>query len=166
MSDHSHPNQHKMRRGDRALSRSRAYAILEGGNYGVLSTASRDGEPYGVPLNYCVIDEEIAFHCAREGRKIEHLRLNPRASFCVVGQAAIQPEAFTTYYRSCIVQGPVREASADEKRRALRKLVRKYAGSFQEQGEEVIDRLEKKTRVFFLKIEHITGKANQPEGEE
>lgn len=155
-----------MRRGDRALSQSQAFAILEEGNYGVLSTASRDGEPYGVPLNYCVMDEEIVFHCAREGRKIEHLHLNPRASFCVVGQAAIQPEAFTTHYKSCVVQGPVREASPDEKRRALRELVRKYAGSFQEQGEEVIDRLEKKTRVFFIKIEHITGKANQPGEEE
>jgi len=112
------------------------------------------------------MDDQIAFHCAREGRKIEHLKHNPRASFCVVGHAAVQPEQFTTHYQSCLVHGPVREASPDDKRRALEKLVRKYAADFIEDGQGVIDRLEDKTRVFTLEIEHITGKANPPKDEE
>ena len=42
----------KIRRTDRVLSESEAKGILEKGEFGILSTASLDGQPYGVPISY------------------------------------------------------------------------------------------------------------------
>jgi len=53
-----------MRRIDRKISDEETFSILINGEYGVLSTVSNDGNPYGIPLNYCVIENEIFFHCA------------------------------------------------------------------------------------------------------
>ena len=55
-----------MRRADRAVDDDEARRILEEGEYGVLSTAGPDHQPYGVPVNYCVIDDGIYFHSATE----------------------------------------------------------------------------------------------------
>jgi len=74
-----------MRRKDRMTAAEEAFSILEKGEFGVLSTVSPDYEPYGVPLNYCFINESIYFHCAAEGKKIDHLNHSPIVSFCVAG---------------------------------------------------------------------------------
>ena len=50
-----------MRRKDRAISKNEANYILNTGEYDVLSTVSENGEPYGVPLSYCVIGNAIFF---------------------------------------------------------------------------------------------------------
>ena len=52
------------RRDDRAISEESAKALLENAEYGILSVVSRTGEPYGVPLNFCIIDNCIYFHSA------------------------------------------------------------------------------------------------------
>ena len=62
-----------MRRKDRAVSREEALEALRQGEYGVLSTIGPDGELYGVPLSYALLDEAVYFHCAREGRKLDNL---------------------------------------------------------------------------------------------
>ncbi|SCJ79264.1 Uncharacterised protein [uncultured Clostridium sp.] len=43
--------------------------MLAQGSWGTLCTASRDGEPYGVPLNYVFVpDEDVIYcHCAPVG---------------------------------------------------------------------------------------------------
>jgi len=45
-----------MRRKDRKITETEAFSILKKGEYGILSTTSPNGDPYGVPLNYCLID--------------------------------------------------------------------------------------------------------------
>lgn len=40
-----------------------------------------DGEPYIVPLNFGYRDGSLYFHCAREGRKLDILRKNPKVCF-------------------------------------------------------------------------------------
>lgn len=60
----------KMRRDDRALAADEAWDLLEGAEYGVLSTVSNDGIPYGVPLNFYLINKSIFFHCAPDGQKL------------------------------------------------------------------------------------------------
>ena len=57
----------ELRRKDRGIPFEKSKAILEKGEYGVLSTTNRNGTPYGVPLNYSMIDNSIYFHCAVEG---------------------------------------------------------------------------------------------------
>ena len=59
-----------MRRKDRAITEEEAMNLLNKSEYGVLSTVDENGEPYGVPMNFCIIEHCIYFHCAVEGQKI------------------------------------------------------------------------------------------------
>lgn len=150
-----------MRRKDRRITNAEALSILEKGEYGVLSTASAKNEPYGVPLNYCVIDDSIYFHCALEGRKLDHIAANPRVSFCVVGKTRILPDQFGTQYECCIVEGSAAEAAGAEKQRALEGLLYKYSEAYFPEGLKYIERLKDQTRVFKIAMKSVSGKARK-----
>jgi len=149
-----------LRREDRAVTEETAMTILKEADYGVLSTVDEKGQPYGVPLNFCVIEQWIYFHCAVEGHKIDNIRNNASVSFCVVDNSLIVPEKFSTKYSSVIVFGNVEEVFAAEKQIGLEGLLRKYSPDFFDSGLKYIEGLEKKTKVFRIHIERFTGKAN------
>jgi hypothetical protein len=94
----------ELRRKDRAITEEEAIALLNKAEYGVLSTVTENGKPYGVPLNFCIIDHCIYFHCAIEGQKIENIKQNESVSFCAVGNTEILPDKFGTKYESVIPQ--------------------------------------------------------------
>lgn len=150
-----------MRRKDRLITNTEAFSILEEGEYGILSTASSNNEPYGVPVNYCVIDKCIYFHCAPEGQKVNNISDNPKVSFCVVGKSEILPDKFGTKYESCIVQGLASESFREEKQLALEGFIHKYSKDFISEGLEYIEKLKNKARVFKISIESISGKARK-----
>jgi uncharacterized protein len=150
-----------MRRKDRAISDEAAAALLNKSEYGVLSTVSEDGKPYGVPLNFCLIDRCIYFHCAVEGQKIDHMEKNRSVSFCVVGDTKILPDQFATRYESVVVRGEIEEVLDINKQIALQGLLRKYAPDFFEQGLRYIEDLKDRTRVFKLNIDQLSGKASR-----
>ena len=150
-----------MRRQDRLITDAETFSILKEGEYGVLSTVSPNKEPYGVPVNYCLIDESIYFHCALEGRKIDNISHNPKVSFCVVGKTEVLPDQFGTKYESCIVQGVASESFGAEKQLALEGLIRKYSEDFVPEGLKYIEKLKDKARVFKTAIELISGKARK-----
>jgi len=149
----------KLRRKDRASTKVEARALLDKAEYGVLSTVSADGKPYGVPLNFCVIDHCIYFHCALEGQKIDSITRNESVSFCVVGNTEILPDKFGTKYESVIVSGRAEEVFDTEKQRGLEGLVHKYSSDHLEQGLKYIEVLSEKTRVFKITIDRLSGKA-------
>lgn len=150
-----------MRRKDRLITNRETSSILEKGEYGILSMVSSDHEPYGVPLNYCLIDGCIYFHCALEGTKINNVNNNPKVSFCVVGKTEVLLDQFGTKYESCIVQGLASESFGEEKQLALEGLVHKYSENFFSEGLKYIEKLKDKTRVFKVSIESISGKARK-----
>ena len=150
-----------MRRVDRKITDEETKALLEKGEYGVLSTASKEGIPYGIPLNYCVVDGSLYFHCALEGRKIDNMLENPRASFCVTGRVELLPEHFSTRYESVVVSGTISEAFDDKKQAALEAIIRKYASAYIAEGQDYISKMSRKTRVFGIRIEAISGKARK-----
>lgn len=150
-----------MRRQDRLITNTEALSILENGEYGILSTVSSNNEPYGVPVNYCLIGEYIYFHCALEGRKIDNINSNPKVSFCVIGKTELLPDKFGTKYESCIVQGVASESLGDEKQLALEGLIHKYSEDFVYEGLKYIEKLKDKARVFRIRIESISGKARR-----
>jgi len=150
-----------MRRSDRQLGEAEARDILERGAYGVLSTVSRDGVPYGVPLSYCVLEGAVYLHCAREGRKLDHLARDPRVSFCVVGVTRVLPEEFGTLYESCVVEGVAHEAIGAEKQAALEGLLAKYSPDHVDEGLRYIDALRRETRVFRIDVASLSGKARR-----
>jgi len=150
-----------MRRDDRALTEAQAAEILRRGEYGVLSTVSADGQPYGVPVSFAYEEGALYFHCAVEGHKLDNLASNPRVSFCVVGATEVLPDKFATRYESAIVFGAARELFGDEKQAGLTRLLKKYSADHMEKGQKYIRSDIGKTRVFTLEIESLSGKARR-----
>lgn len=150
---------HRMRRSDRQMQEADALCLLNRAEYGVLSTVGSDGQPYGVPLNFCVIGNGIYFHCALEGHKIDNFTGVPQVSFCVVGRTEVLPPKFSTRYESVIVSGGIMEVFDEEKRQALEALVHKYAPDHLEEGAKYITASHGKTRVFRISMDAVTGKA-------
>ena len=151
----------EMRRKDRAVTEEEATALLSEAEYGVLSTVSEDGKPYGVPLNFCMIDQCIYFHCAVEGKKIDNIKQNKSVSFCVVGKTEILPDKLGTKYESLIVSGEVEEVFDTNKQMALEGLLHKYSSEFIDKGMIYIEAFRKKARVFKITIDKLTGKARK-----
>ncbi len=150
-----------MRRKDRKINDEEALNILRNGEYGVLSMITPDQEGYGIPLNYAYVNNNIYFHCAPEGSKLNFLRKNNRVSFCVVGETEILPSKFGSRYQSAIVFGTISEVDDDEKREGLMRLVEKYSGDYIQEGIETINQYFNKVIVLKLSIEFLSGKARK-----
>ena len=152
----------EMRRQERVLDDSRMHELLLTGEYGVLSTTSIDGYAYGVPMSYVYQDEKLYFHCSPVGHKVDNITSCPLVSFCIVGNTKVSPAAFTTGYESIVLFGIIETIEADEeKRNALRLIVKKYSPGYEEEGDAYIERAIHKTKVLKLTIKKITGKGWQ-----
>lgn len=149
----------KLRRDDRKMDKVETIKLLKNENYGILSTINNDGYPYGVPLSFVYINNNIYFHSALDGNKIINITGNNKASFCIVGETNLVPEEFTVTYKSVIVFGKAVEVNDEEKEKALFEIIKKYSGQFIEKGKKYIEKDQDKTRVFKLEIEHISGKS-------
>jgi len=150
-----------MRRKDRAVTENEAIEILIKGEYGILSMCTPENEGYGIPLNYVLDNQQIYFHCAAAGSKLDYLRTNNKVSFCVVGNTTVIPSDFGTLYESTIVSGTASEVDGNEKREALKKIIEKYSANFIKEGHEYIDKLYDRVSVIKLSIHSITGKARR-----
>lgn len=150
-----------MRRSEREMAKNDAERLLEYEQMGVLSIVGSNGEPYGVPLNYCYIREQnaIFFHCAREGRKLDYLSSNPLASFTVVGKQRVVPDKLTTYYESVIVFGRASVVTDSEKELRFAQLCQHLAPDVQWRRNGSCGHLEAAV-IIQLDIESISGKKN------
>ena len=149
-----------MRRNRQSLSEDMIRDILFKGSSGVLALSGDDDYPYAVPISYVFDGDRIFFHCARSGHKIDAIRRNPKASFCVIGQDHVVPEEYTSHYRSVIVFGTIRIIENEgEMMDAIMKIARKYAPD--DTPENRIRAIEKEWKALCMlemKIEHMTGK--------
>ena len=152
----------EIRRQERVLDESTIQALLLNGEYGILSTSSVDGGVYGIPMSYTYENGIIYFHCAMVGHKVENITANPLVSFCIVGNTEVSPSAFTTAYESVVVSGIIETVTIEEEKRdALRLLVKKYSPGFQAEGDVYIDKAIQKTRILKLTVNRITGKGRK-----
>jgi nitroimidazol reductase NimA-like FMN-containing flavoprotein (pyridoxamine 5'-phosphate oxidase superfamily) len=151
----------EMRRKDREIKKDEAIEILKNIDYGILSTISQNGYPYGVPISYTYINGSIYFHCAAEGHKLDNIKNNDKVSFCVVGQTKTLPDKFSVKYESAIVFGRAVEVCDNEKNMALSEILNKYSPDYFEQGQEYIQNSSEDTKVIRINVEHISGKARK-----
>jgi uncharacterized protein len=147
-----------MRRNEKQLTEEEARTILLAGEEGVLATVGEDDYPYAVPLNYAFHAGCIYFHCARSGHKLDNIRHNPKVSFCVVGGSEVVPAKFSTKFQSVVLFGIAEEVAGEAKMAGLDALIRKYAFDHLAAGEAYIQADGEKTRVFRIRITHLTGK--------
>jgi nitroimidazol reductase NimA-like FMN-containing flavoprotein (pyridoxamine 5'-phosphate oxidase superfamily) len=150
-----------MRRTDREISPHEAKKLLEEAEYGVLSTVSKEGQPYGVPLSYVYKNEGIYFHSALSGHKLENITQNSQVSFCVVGRTKVLPDQFATEYESAVIFGTAAEITGSEKNAALLWLLEKYCADFIAEGTHYLEQKAGLTKVFKISIDRISGKARR-----
>ncbi len=149
----------EMRRFKQALSAEECDAVLERGTSGVLAVTGEGGYPYAVPLSYVWRDGKLYFHCAAAGHKLDAIRADSRASFCVIDRDEVVPEEYTTYFRSVIVFGRCRELDDRlEKRRAIEALAEKYRPGFPAETAAEIDGAWERFIMVELAAETVTGK--------
>ena len=142
------------------LSPEECRAILSRGTSGVLAVTGDGGWPYAVPLSYVWREGKLYFHCALSGHKLDAIRADSRASFCVIDRDQVVPEEYTTYFRSVIAFGQASLLEdAGEVRSALQALGIKYAPMESAQRlESEIEQSGTRVNIIKLEIEHMTGK--------
>jgi len=147
-----------MRRVDRKMEDGAAFELLKNGEYGILSTCGEKNQPYGVPVNYVVIDNSIYIHCAIIGSKIDNINENNKVSFTVIGKTKVLQDKFSTEYESVIVMGVASIIPEEERSESLLEFINKYSPEYLKEGREYIERAKNKTNIIKIEIENITGK--------
>jgi len=150
-----------MRRSDKGIvDREELHRILDEAL--VVRLGMLDGErPYVVPLNFAREGDDLWFHSATAGRKLDCLRA--ASTVCVEADCLIKlqtgPSAcddWTSHYESVIGFGTA-EIVEDEatKLQGLRAIMRKYSerGDWEFSGSSV-----KSTAVVRVRLEALTGK--------
>ena len=149
-----------MRRSRQALGIDACKEVLSRGTSGVLALLGDGGWPYAVPMSYAFDGEKLYFHCAREGHKLDAIRREARASFCVVDRDEVVPAEYTTYFRSAIAFGRVRVIEDEaQKRAAIELLARRYfPQDSAENRHRAIEREWAGLCMLEMDIEHLSGK--------
>ena len=93
------------------LTDAEKLSILRNAHWGVLSTVSADGEPYGVPVGFAYDEKDgsLIFHTARRGVKMDNLSRDSRVCFSVVGSAELMTDKFSASYQSVVLFGTMAE---------------------------------------------------------
>ena len=142
------------------LSAEDSIALLKTELRGVLSLLGDDGYPYGLPIDHWYNEEDgcIYFHSGPTGHKVDAIKANNKASFCVYDQGFRKEGDWALHIKSVIVFGKIEFLEDPEKAlKMTRQLSLKYTGDtayiekeIAAYGHEVL--------VFRLIPEHICGK--------
>lgn len=149
-----------MRRKDREKDRGFALAVADKCEWAVVSVVTPAGEPYGVPVSVVRDGEGLYFHTAKEGKKIDALKADPRVWVTCVGDVERAAKAFTTGFESAMFEGECREVTdRDEKVRALRLLCEKYTPGNMGNFDAAMTASLERTGVYRIAILSASGKA-------
>lgn len=129
-----------------------------------------DGFPYLVPLNFGLTFDgtkiALFFHGATEGRKIELLRADPRASFEMDCEHRLQyfaEKGYCTFsYESVVGRGRVSFLEGAEKDAALRAIMDRYHPA---QNAWYNPAATSRTLVYKLDVDKVVGKRKAPKKE-
>lgn len=105
-----------MRRFKQELSQEKCIEILKTEPRGVLSLIEENGYPYGIPMNhwYCEENGRIYFHGAREGQKINAIKANNKASYCVFDAGYRNEGEWALNISSVVAFGKIRLVEDEE----------------------------------------------------
>ena len=148
-----------MRRNGQQMTDDECIDILRNATSGTLAVLGDGGYPYAVPLSYVYIDGKLFFHSALSGHKVDAIRNYDKASFCVIAQDNVQPQKYTTYYRSVIVFGRVHIIdNEEEKLQTARLLGYRYNPGDDESLQKEMEKGFSRMLMIRFDIEHLTGK--------
>lgn len=152
-----------MRRKDRAQDGEFSRSLIDRCTHGVMALSTGEAAPYCLPLSFVRVGDNLYFHCAREGRKIDLLRRYPQVCVTFVGMDCptfAAPSLYTTYFQSAIVTGTASEVTdPGEKTNALRALCQKLTPNDMAGFEAAIEKSLSVTAVWKIHMEEVSGKA-------
>ena len=149
----------EMRRKRQQLAEEESIAILEKATAGTLALLGDNDYPYAVPISYVYHDGKLYFHSALAGHKVDAIRKCDKASFCVIEQDDVQPEKYTTFFRSVIAFGRIHIIEDEhEKLEAARMLGNRYNPNQDEALQKEIESGLSRMLAIRFDIEHLTGK--------
>jgi len=144
--------------------------ILYEAEYGTLAL-SFDNKPYSIPINFMELNDDIYFHGAKNGKKIDFIKQNSYASFSVVDSYSILPSYFSTsdgsacpathMFKSVIINGKIEFVDKyDEKVDALNALMKKLQseGKYISLNDKMYKKVINVTALFKLPPDEITCK--------
>lgn len=154
----------EMRRKAQQLSHEECQQILRNATSGVLAVYGDDGYPYTVPVSHVYADGKIAFHCAKEGHKIDAIRSNEKVSFCVIAQDEVMPRERTTAYISVIAFGRAKIVDGEAEMRRIAALIGdKFSHDYPEECQKETDAVIAANRMYCVEItiDHLSGKCGR-----
>ena len=148
-----------MRRKRQQLSEEESVAILKKATAGTLALLGDNDYPYAVPLSYVYQEGRVYFHSALDGHKVDAIRKCDKASFCVIEKDDVQPEKYTTFFRSVIAFGRIHIIEDEhEKLETARMLGNRYNPNHDEALQKEIEGGLSRMLMIRFDIEHLTGK--------
>ncbi|WP_320033811.1 pyridoxamine 5'-phosphate oxidase family protein [Halarcobacter sp.] len=144
--------------------------LLADVEYGTLAL-SKNNVPYSLPINFVYSEDNIYFHGAKKGKKIDFMSENSLASFSVVEPFSLIQSYFsskdnlacpaTHFFKSVICDGEIIFVDEyEEKVKALSLLMEKLQpeGKYIPLDDKIYLKMINATEVFKLKINNIEGK--------
>ncbi|MBO6017212.1 MAG: pyridoxamine 5'-phosphate oxidase family protein, partial [Oscillospiraceae bacterium] len=134
--------------------------ILKSELRGVLSLNGDDGYPYGLPTNHYYSEEDgkLYFHSGKKGYKIDAIRRDNRASFCVYDGGFRREGEWALNIRSVIVFGKIEFVDDQKEINRISALLSRKFTDDNEYIEKEIETYGAATLMFALVPEHMTGK--------
>ena len=142
------------------VSDAECIRILREERRGVLSMPGENGYPYGIPLNhwYNPEDGKLYFHGAKEGHKLDALRMNDRVSYCVYDAGYRKEGEWALNVTSVVVFGRISLVTDEEKAKKIgTNLCRKFTDDEAYIQKELQNALPR-AQCLELTIDHMTGK--------
>ena len=162
-------NFREMRRKRQQLSEEESIGILQKATAGTLALLGDNGYPYAVPISYVYADGKLYFHSALSGHKVDAIRNCDKASFCVIDKDDVQPEKYTTYFRSVIAFGRIHIIEDEQEKLATARLLGdRYNPNQEEALQKELEKGLSRMVMIRFDIEYLTGKeaielVNQPD---
>ncbi|MBQ9014964.1 MAG: pyridoxamine 5'-phosphate oxidase family protein [Firmicutes bacterium] len=146
--------------GNKEVPKEDCVRILKEQPRGVLAVLGDDEYPYCLPIDYWYSEEEnrIYFHGAKGGHKVDAMRKHDKGCFCVCDEGYREEGDWALNISSVISFGRLKELDDYEKgMEVCRQLSYKFTDST-EYIESEIAESGPYTMVFYLEVEHMTGK--------
>ncbi len=148
-----------MRRKRQQLSEVESIGILQKATAGTLALLGDNDYPYAVPISYVYHERKLYFHSALAGHKVDAIRNCDKASFCVINKDDVQPEKYTTFFRSVIAFGRIHIIEDEqEKQETARLLGNRYNPDQEEALQKELEKGLARMVMIRFDMEHLTGK--------
>ena len=148
-----------MRRLRQQLSKEESISILQKSTAGTLALLGDNDYPYAVPISYVYHEGKLFFHSALTGHKVDAIRKCEKASFCIIERDDVQPEKYTTFFRSVIAFGRIHIIEDEQEKLATaRMLGNRYNPNQEEALQKELEQGLSRMLMIRFDIEHLMGK--------